>query len=62
MVSGGQFAQITTADLDALRDAKIHPERHGDLIVRVGGFSIQFVQLTESVQDEIISRYQKEQQ
>lgn len=33
------------------------PERHGDLIVRIGGFSIRFVQLGEEAQDEIISRY-----
>ena len=57
MRSGGQLAQVTTANLEDLKDAKCHPERHGNLIVRVGGFSIQFVQLTETVQDEIISRY-----
>ena len=57
MASGGQMAQITTANLEDLIDAKAHPERHGDLIVRVGGYSIQFVQLGESTQDEIISRY-----
>jgi len=62
MNNGGQLAQITTANLDDLLDAKEHPERHGDLIVRVGGFSIQFVQLSEAVQDEIISRYQSENQ
>ena len=62
MARGGQLAQITTANLDDLLDAKVHPERHGDLLVRVGGFSIQFVQLSPAVQDEIISRYQKENQ
>ena len=49
--------QITTANLEDLIDAKAHPERHGDLIVRVGGYSIQFVQLSSSAQNEIISRY-----
>lgn len=57
MRSGGQLAQITSADPEDLKDAKLHPERHGDLIVRVGGFSTQFVQLTDALQDEIISRY-----
>ena len=57
MRSGGQLAQITSANLEDLQDAKLHPERHGDLIVRVGGFSTQFVQLSDNVQDEIISRY-----
>ncbi|MBE5817870.1 MAG: hypothetical protein E7312_02310 [Clostridiales bacterium] len=57
MASGGQMAQITTANVEDLIDAKVHPERHGDLIVRVGGYSIQFVQLGSNTQDEIISRY-----
>ncbi len=57
MLTGGQLAQITTANVEDLYDAQEHPERHGDLIVRVGGFSIQFVQLGRDVQNEIISRY-----
>ncbi len=57
LLGGGQMAQITTANLEDLLDAKAHPERHGDLIVRIGGFSVQFVQLDESAQNEIISRY-----
>ena len=57
LCEGGQMAQVTTANLDDLKDAEIHPERHGDLIVRVGGFSIEFVQLDRRAQDEIISRY-----
>lgn len=55
--SGGQLAQITTASVEDLKDAKIHPEDHGDLIVRVGGYSISFVELDSAQQDEIISRY-----
>ncbi|MBP3348742.1 MAG: hypothetical protein J6L92_08310, partial [Clostridia bacterium] len=57
MTTGGQMAQITTANVEDLKDAKVHPERHGNLIVRVGGYSIQFVQLDAETQDEIISRY-----
>ena len=57
LLGGGQMAQVTTANLEDLQDAKVHPERHGDLIVRIGGFSVQFVQLDESAQNEIISRY-----
>jgi len=51
------MAQINTANREDLLDAKVHPERHGDLTVRVGGYSIQFVQLNAAAQDEIISRY-----
>lgn len=42
MMNGGQMAQITTASREEMLDAKEHPERHGDLIVRVGGFSHAF--------------------
>ncbi len=55
--SGGQLAQITTANVEDLKDAKIHPEDHGNLIVRIGGFSINFVELNDEQQNEIISRY-----
>ena len=55
--NGGCLAQVTTANKEDLLDAKVHPERHGDLTVRVGGYSIQFVQLDTRTQDEIISRY-----
>ncbi len=57
LLNGGQMAQVTTANVEELKDAQLHPERHGNLIVRIGGFSIQFVQLKESAQNEIISRY-----
>jgi len=40
-----------------LLDAKAHPERHKDLMVRISGLSAYFVTLTDKVQDEIIARY-----
>lgn len=55
--NGGCMAQINTANKDDLLDAKCHPERHGDLTVRVGGYSTQFVQMDSVAQDEVISRY-----
>ncbi len=50
--------QMNTAlyDIDALKDAKLHPERHKDLIVRVWGFSARFVGLSEDMQNHIIAR------
>ena len=57
MRTGGQMAQITTANLEELLDAQKHPERHGNLIVRVGGYSTQFVLLDTVTQNEIIQRY-----
>ena len=55
--NGGQMAQITTANRDELLEAQKYPERYGNLIVRIGGFSIQFVQLEKEAQNEIISRF-----
>ena len=54
---GGQQAQITTAPLEDMKDAQLHPERHGDLIVRLGGFSMKFVEFDRETQDEFIMRY-----
>ena len=59
LMNGGMLAQITTADLEELKDAQIHPEKHNDILVRVGGFSIYFNQLDRIDQDEIILRYDK---
>lgn len=53
---GGATLQTNTVSLDALRDAKTHPERHCDLVVRISGLSAKFVCLQPEVQDEIISR------
>jgi formate C-acetyltransferase len=44
---------VSVADL---KDAKLHPERHRDLTVRISGLSARFVALAPAVQDEIIAR------
>ena len=49
--------RVRIANVEEMKDAKIHPEDHEDLIVRVGGFSIHFNDLDNSHKDEIISRY-----
>ncbi|NQT48145.1 MAG: hypothetical protein HQ578_04145, partial [Chloroflexi bacterium] len=54
--NGGLHVQYNLLDTQMLRDAQVHPEMHKDLIVRVGGFSAYFVQLTREVQDDIIAR------
>ncbi|MBR3423989.1 MAG: hypothetical protein IKG80_05810 [Clostridia bacterium] len=55
--TGGQLAQITTAPLEDMKDAQIHPEDHGDLIVRLGGFSMKFIDFDTETQNEFIMRY-----
>ncbi len=55
---GGLQLHFIVADVATLRDAVAHPERHGDLLVRVAGFSEYFVRLLPEVQQEIIRRVQ----
>ncbi|MEA3221938.1 MAG: formate C-acetyltransferase/glycerol dehydratase family glycyl radical enzyme [Thermodesulfobacteriota bacterium] len=53
---GGIQVQFNMVDPDILRDAKVHPERYKDLVVRISGYSVLFTGLSETAQDEIISR------
>ena len=53
---GGQQYTATVVSPEDLLDAKVHPEKHKDLIVRVGGFSGYFVDLDEGLQDNVIAR------
>ena len=53
---GGKHIQFNVVNKEILRDAQTHPENHRDLIVRVAGYSAYFVNLTRTVQDEIIVR------
>jgi formate C-acetyltransferase len=53
---GGPHIQFNFVDHEAMKDAQIHPERHRDLIVRVGGYCEFFVNLDRGLQSEIIQR------
>jgi pyruvate-formate lyase len=53
---GGQELQLAILDARALRDAQAHPERYGDLLVRVAGFNTRFVDLALVEQEELIAR------
>lgn len=52
----GHHVQFNVVDADTLREAQMHPEDYGDLIVRVAGYSDYFVDLGEDLQNEIIRR------
>ncbi len=54
---GCQQLQINSMNLDTLLDAKIHPENHRNLIVRVWGWSGYFCELSPEYQDQIIARH-----
>jgi formate C-acetyltransferase len=55
--SGCQQMQLNTLNVDTLRDAQLHPERHRNLVVRVWGWSGYFCELDESYQNQIIGRH-----
>jgi len=57
---GGVQVQFNMIDSEVLRDAKNNPEKHRDLVVRISGYSTLFTGLTETAQDEIISRTEYE--
>lgn len=52
----GMHIQFNVIDSATLRDAQAHPEQHKDLVVRVAGYSAQFISLAKDVQDNIIER------
>ena len=53
---GGYHIQFNVVDRETLLDAQRHPENYRDLVVRLAGFSVFFVDLSPQVQMEIISR------
>ena len=54
--NGGQQLSVTVVSQEELLDAKVHPENHRNLIVRVGGYSDYFVNISADLQDNVIAR------
>lgn len=52
----GQQLSITVVSLEDLLDAKVNPQNHKDLIVRIGGYSARFIDLSPELQDNVIAR------
>ncbi|MBI5118593.1 hypothetical protein HZA56_19160 [Candidatus Poribacteria bacterium] len=53
---GGFQMQFSVVDRKTLLDAREHPEKHRDLVVRVAGYSAYFVEQSPRVQEHIIER------
>lgn len=53
---GAFHVQFNTVSTETRRKAQAHPEDYKDLLVRVAGYSTQFVNLSKSMQDSIIAR------
>ena len=54
--NGGSVMQLNLVDQAVLIDARQHPERHRDLVVRISGYSAYFTTLPGNIQDEVIER------
>lgn len=53
---GGWHIQYNILDPEELMEAKVHPEEYSHIVVRISGFCAYFVDLPDSLQDEIIGR------
>jgi len=53
---GGHQLQLSTVDVNELKDAQLYPDRHRDLMVRVTGYSAVFVDMCRMAQDDVIRR------
>ncbi|EDS78146.1 pyruvate formate-lyase [Clostridium botulinum C str. Eklund] len=56
----GMHIQFNVVDKNVLLDAQKHPEKYRDLIVRVAGYSAQFICLDKGIQDDIIKRTEQD--
>jgi len=56
----GMHVQFNVIDRATLIEAQKNPEQHQDLVVRVAGYSAQWVVLAKEVQDDIISRTEQQ--
>ena len=53
---GGAQLMVTVVGREDLENARKRPQDYTGLLVRVGGFSARFVELSEEVQEDILSR------
>jgi formate C-acetyltransferase len=54
--NGGMQLQVSCLSREEILDAMAHPERHGSLVVRIGGFSEYFTRLSPALQQTVLER------
>jgi len=53
---GGMQIQVSVVSKEEMLAAQKEPEKHSDLIVRIGGYSEYFTKLTRDLQESVIAR------
>ena len=53
---GGMQVQFNVVSTQTLHEAQAQPDQHEDLIVRIAGFSVYFVEMGKPLQDDFITR------
>ena len=56
LTNGGKHVQFNVVTKEDMVDAKVNPEAHPELVVRVAGYSAYFTRLSDMIQDEVIER------
>lgn len=59
LTNGGKHVQFNVVTKEEMVDAKVNPDDHAELVVRVAGYSAYFTRLTPGIQDEVIHRMEQ---